>query len=74
MSKKIRIVIADDHQMLIDGIKSLLKEVENIEIVDCANNGTDALQLVEKYNPDILLSDINMPGMGGLELGRILKQ
>ncbi|HNR19150.1 MAG: response regulator transcription factor [Bacteroidetes bacterium] len=74
MSKKIRIVIADDHQMLIDGIKSLLKEVENIEIVDCANNGTDALQLVEKYNPDILLSDINMPGMGGLELARILKQ
>jgi DNA-binding NarL/FixJ family response regulator len=74
MSKKIKIVIADDHQMLIDGIKSLLKEAENIDIVGCANNGNDALQLVEKYHPDILLSDINMPGMGGLELARVLKQ
>lgn len=74
MIKKIKIVIADDHQMLIDGIKSLLKEVDNIEISGSANNGNDALQLVEKCNPDILLSDINMPGMSGLELALKLKQ
>lgn len=74
MSEKIRIVIADDHQMLIDGIKSLLKEVPNIEIVGYANNGNDALEIVAKLQPHILLSDINMPGMGGLELAKIMKQ
>jgi DNA-binding NarL/FixJ family response regulator len=74
MSDKIKLIIADDHQMLIDGIKSLLKGEKKFEIIGEATNGNDALLLIEKNIPDILLTDINMPGMGGLELTKIIKQ
>jgi DNA-binding NarL/FixJ family response regulator len=70
----LKIVIADDHQMFIDGIKLLLKKEKAFEIVGEALNGTIALEMVEKFNPGILITDINMPGMSGTELTKIVKE
>lgn len=67
MSEKIRIMIADDHQLVIDGLKSLLKSDEGIEIIAEANNGLDLMQQLELMSADIALLDINMPRMNGLE-------
>jgi len=71
---KIRLFIVDDHQMMIDGIVSLLKGEKKIEIIGTALNGVETLKKIEKNFPDILLTDISMPEMGGIELCRELKQ
>lgn len=70
----LRIVIADDHQMFIDGVKVLIRNEPQFEIVGEALNGQQALELVEKLSPEILITDINMPGMSGTELTKIVKQ
>lgn len=70
----IRILIADDHQMFIDGLKALLKREKNIHIVAEVSNGADALDFIKKQQPDILITDISMPGMSGVELTKLVKQ
>ncbi len=70
--KKVTIVIVDDHSVVRDGIKSLLSETENINVVGEAANGEEALLLVKKHSPDILLADISMPGQSGLDLTEIV--
>ncbi len=70
----IRIVIADDHQMFIDGIKALLSSEQQFEFVGEAPNGIEALSMVTEKRPDILITDINMPGMNGTELTKKVKQ
>ena len=60
--------------MMIDGIVSLLKGEKKIEIIGTALNGVETLKKIEKNFPDILLTDISMPEMGGIELCRELKQ
>ncbi len=75
MSQEIlKIVIADDHQMFIDGIKLLLKKEKGFSIIGEAPNGTVALEMVETLSPDILITDINMPGLSGTELTKIVKE
>ncbi len=68
----IRIVLADDHTIVRDGIKYLLEEEENISIVGEASNGQEALEMVAKTEPDILIIDIRMPVMNGIEAVKIL--
>lgn len=63
-----RVVLADDHVLVRDGIKSLLEDEKNIEVVDEASNGLEALQVVEKNNPDVLIVDIRMPELTGIEV------
>ncbi|MGF1638221.1 MAG: response regulator [Cyclobacteriaceae bacterium] len=63
----IRILIADDHQMFIDGLKSLLFEVPEIEVVAEAKNGEEVLTFCEQELIDIIIMDISMPIMDGLE-------
>lgn len=70
----VKIVIADDHQMFIDGVKVLIRNEKRFEIVGEALNGAQALELVQKLSPDILITDINMPGMSGTELTKLVKE
>jgi DNA-binding NarL/FixJ family response regulator len=64
----IRIVIVDDHSIVRQGLTSLLREYSDFEVVGEADNGTDALQMVETLLPDVLITDISMPGLSGYEL------
>ncbi len=65
--EKIRVVLADDHEIVRDGIKFLLESEGNIEVIGQASNGEEALKVVEDLKPDILITDIRMPVMNGLE-------
>ncbi|RYD79454.1 MAG: response regulator transcription factor [Sphingobacteriales bacterium] len=62
----IKLFIADDHQMIIDGLKSLLVDEENIQIAGEANDGFGVLKFLEKESCDIILLDINMPQADGI--------
>lgn len=68
MSNVIRVVLADDHVFVRDGIKSLLESEENIAVVGEATDGLEALSVVESQNPDILILDIRMPHLTGIEV------
>lgn len=70
----IRIIIADDHKMVREGLKQLLELDGDIEVVAQASDGETCISLVNQYNPDILLLDINMPNMNGLQTLQSLKQ
>ena len=74
MTGKLRIVLADDHHLIRSGLKLLLGSHENLAIAGEASDGAAALLLVEQLQPDILLLDLSMPGMDGLECLRELKQ
>ena len=72
MIRQIRVFIADDHQMFIDGIKALLSDTTHIQIVGEANNGSQVLEKLKKIQPDILLMDIGMPELNGIETTTII--
>jgi len=74
MTGKLRIVLADDHHLIRSGLKLLLGSNETLSIVGEASDGASALLLVEQLQPDILLLDLAMPGMDGLECLRELKR
>jgi len=65
--KPIRVLLVDDHQLLRAGIRSLLKDLDGFEVVGEAANGQEALACVEELGPDIVLMDILMPEMNGLD-------
>lgn len=64
----IKIAIADDHRVFIDGMKALLKEVEGVQVIADAENGEQLLAKIETLRPDVLLTDIQMPVMDGIGL------
>ncbi|QHI36698.1 Transcriptional regulatory protein DegU [Kordia antarctica] len=72
--KEINIIIADDHQIVIDGLKSLLVQHSHIKIIGEASNGLEAIDLIEKNNIDIAVLDISMPEMDGVEATKIIKE
>ncbi|QCX40565.1 response regulator transcription factor [Aureibaculum algae] len=74
MKEKIRIVLADDHAIVRDGVKYLLEDEKDLEVVGEAANGKEALQLVDKYEPDLLIIDVRMPEMNGIDAVSILNQ
>jgi two-component system, NarL family, nitrate/nitrite response regulator NarL len=68
MSNTIRVVLADDHVFVRDGIKSLLENEANIDVVGEATDGLEALKIVETEKPDLLILDIRMPNLTGIEV------
>lgn len=70
----IRLAIAEDHQSLIDGIQLLLEYEDTIQIVGTANDGEMLLEIVEKKQPTIVLTDIRMPKMDGIEATKQIKK
>jgi len=63
----IKIILADDHDLVRTGIRRILEDVNDFSILAEAKNGEDAVQLCRKNAPDVVLMDVNMPGIGGLE-------
>ena len=73
MSKKIKIVLVDDHAVVRAGVKRLLEQEDLFEVTGEAESGEKAYQLFGELNPDVMVMDLSMPGMGGLEaIRRIL--
>jgi len=71
---KIKVLVADDHTILRQGIKALLDNQEGIEVIGEAKDGREALAIIEETLPDVILMDIAMPGLNGLEATRRIKK
>ncbi len=70
----IRVMIVDDHAMVRKGLATFLNISPNLELVAEASNGLTALKLCEEYNPDVVLMDMIMPGMDGIETTRAIRE
>ncbi len=64
---KYSVVLADDHQFFLDGIAGVLKDMTHLEIMSTAQNGYDLMDAVEKYSPNLVVLDLNMPGYDGMQ-------
>ena len=70
--KEINIAIADDHLLVINGLRAMLEKAEGISILFAATTGTEVLEQLAVHQPDVLLLDIQMPDMNGIDLCRII--
>lgn len=70
---KIRLAVVDDHALFRAGLINLLHELPDIEVVGDAGDGQTALEMIERTQPQVILLDVNMPGMGGVETVRALR-
>ena len=73
-SDKIKVIIVDDHPLVLDGLVSRLESSNDVVVVGRAHNGQEAIQVVEELMPDVVLMDINMPVMNGIDAAEILKE
>lgn len=71
--KRIRVLLADDHPVVRDGIRTLIESDPQITVVGEAGGGREAIELIQQLQPDILLLDMEMPDMGGVEVTRRLR-
>lgn len=72
--EQIQVVIVDDHVMVREGIKQLLEMDGDIKIIGEAGDGEEGIKIIEKTDPDVILLDVNMPKMNGLEMLQKLKE
>jgi DNA-binding NarL/FixJ family response regulator len=73
MDKYIKVVLADDHQSILNSISRLLEDTPNIEMVATAENGERAIAITRSKQPDVLILDIDMPKLNGLQVSAWLK-
>jgi len=71
---KLRIILAEDHETIRDGLKLLVNSRSDMEVVGEADNGRTALQLAEEFSPDVVVMDISMPELNGLQATKKLKE
>ena len=69
---KIRILIVDDHNLIINGIKSLLSSINNFDLIGEANDGQQAIDLALVLKPDVIIMDISMPVLSGIEATKVI--
>jgi DNA-binding NarL/FixJ family response regulator len=74
VAERIRCVIADDHEMLRYGVRRLLEDAPDFAVVGEAGDAAEALRLVLKHRPDLVLLDISMPGMSSFEAGKLIEE
>ncbi|MCB0495876.1 MAG: response regulator transcription factor [Cyclobacteriaceae bacterium] len=74
MNTKIRLLMVEDHQIVSDGLLKLIQDEEDIEVVNVIDNAQDALEFIENNQIDVVMSDITMPGMSGLEFTQIVAE
>lgn len=74
VKERIKIILADDHPLVLEGMRSCLETFEHIEILATATNGNDALTLAENLKPDLVVLDINMPNLNGLDATEIFQE
>lgn len=70
----IKVLIADDHQLFREGLVNLINGAEDIEVIAEAENGRQAIDMTKNLNPDVIIMDIGMPELNGIEATRILKK
>jgi two-component system, NarL family, response regulator DegU len=70
----VKIVLADDHGIVRDGIKSTLRDEKNFKVIGEASNGLEAIEKVKSLSPDVIIIDINMPEMNGIEATAIISK
>ncbi len=70
----IRVLICDDQMVVCEGLRAILSTASGIEVVGVGNDGEEALKLVEKLHPDLVLMDLKMPLMNGIEATRLIRQ
>lgn len=68
MATRIKIIIVDDHQIIRDGLSKMIEEAEDIVLCGCASGYDEALGLIGKSSPDLVITDLSMPGRTGIEL------
>jgi len=69
----LKILLADDNQTFLTSVKSVLTMFAQVQVVGAAHNGTQALEMAQRLHPDLMLLDIVMPGMTGLDVARAMK-
>ena len=74
MSEVIRVVIADDHQVVLDGFMARLELEPDISVIGTASNGLEAVEMVKTLRPDVVLMDISMPIMNGIDATHLIKE
>ncbi|HNL21138.1 MAG TPA: response regulator transcription factor, partial [Rhodocyclaceae bacterium] len=72
MAQMIRVLIVDDHALFRSGIKSLLQRHDDFEVVDVAGDGLEGVKRAKSLKPDVVLLDLNMPGVSGRDAVRLI--
>ena len=74
MTSEIKILIVDDHPIFRKGLRQVIEADARLNVVDEAGNGVDALEIIKSLKPDVVIADVNMPQMGGLEMARKIRE